>query len=111
MRQLATATKPKIDYSKTNVIYPTTETFGIMCFPNSKKIEELVLKGINVGDKLSSTKDFGVTWPIMVASLGIALVLGFVFCILMRCCSKIIVWALVIGFNLLFLAAALICVK
>lgn len=100
-----------LDYSKTTVIYPTTELFGVICFPDSKKIEAMVMKGVNIGDKLASTKDFSVTWPIMLASLGIALVFGFVFSFLMKFCSKLIVWTLVIGFNLLFLISALICAK
>lgn len=107
-RSLASIT---LDYSKTTVIYPTTELFGVICFPDSKKIEAMVMKGVNIGDKLASTKDFSVTWPIMLASLGIALVFGFVFSFLMKFCSKLIVWTLVIGFNLLFLISALICAK
>jgi len=108
---LATTTTPTIDYAKNTIIYPSKELFGILCFPESKKIEQMVMKGIDLGDKLGDSKDFQVTWPIMLASVAIALLLGLIFCFLVKFCAKIIVWLLVIGFNLSFLAVFIICAK
>lgn len=51
------------------------------------------------------TNDFGKTWEIMVASIFIALVLGFVFMILIRYCAGLITWIFIIVFLLLLVAA------
>ena len=52
--------------------------------------------------------DFSTTWTIMLASVFIALGLGFVFTVLIRFCGGVITWLFVIAFNLMLLCSTVI---
>jgi choline transporter-like protein 2/4/5 len=59
---------------------------------------------LNIDSMSELSNDFSITWEIMVACIFIALVLGFVFMILIRYCAGLITWLFIISFLLLLVA-------
>lgn len=59
---------------------------------------------LNVDSMSEVSNDFSMTWEIMLASVFIALVLGFVFMVLIRYCAGLITWLFIISFLLLLVA-------
>lgn len=61
-------------------------------------------KFINVDKLFSYIGDFVVTWPIMIACIGIALVVGFFYLLIIRCCGGCIAYIVI------FLILGVLCV-
>jgi ABC-type transport system involved in cytochrome c biogenesis permease subunit len=51
------------------------------------------------------SSDFQLTWEVMLMSVGISLVLGFVLMLLIRYCAGVITWLFIISFLLLLVAS------
>lgn len=48
-------------------------------------------------------------WPIILASVFIAMLCGFVYLLYVRLCVGVIIWFSILAYNLLILALAVIC--
>lgn len=48
-------------------------------------------------------------WPIILASVFMAMLLGFIYLIYIRCCVGLVIWLTIIAYNLLILALAILC--
>lgn len=98
-------TTKTIKYTTATVIYPSLPFFGRLCFPDSAKLQAMVSSQLNLSSASKMSADFQHTWEVMLMSIGISLVLGFVLMLLIRYCAGVITWLFIISFLLLLIAA------
>jgi len=79
--------------------YPTQEYFGKFCVP-TQGVSVLVGKGLNFGFFSRAASDLITTWPMILAVGGMALVFGFIYVVLMKYFSGVLIWALLAAFVL-----------
>lgn len=101
-------TTKTINYNKTTVIYPTKPFFGRLCFPDSSNLQAKLSSKLNLSTASKMSSDFQLTWEVMLMSIGISLVLGFVLMLLIRYCAGVITWLFIISFLLLLLTSTVL---
>lgn len=73
--------------------------FGRVCFPSTdfllNKMEGLSSQ-VSLDDLEEWLSDIKITWPIILAAAGFAIVIGFVFMVLTRHCAGVMTWIAII---------------
>jgi len=81
--------------------YQTVETFKRFCLPIGENDKDALLNGgLSLGFFSRAISDLRETWPIILAVGGIALVFGFVYIVLMKYFSGVLIWGLMAVFVL-----------
>lgn len=92
--------------SGNQMIYPTVPKFYRFCMPDPDSLSAIFGTAIKtVNDKMTNLdqlnegiEDIKTCWKVIVGSFGIALVIGFVWMIVMKMCAAIITWAIIFAF-------------
>ena len=94
------------DHCIYNTFIPTVEVLGRFCVP-----KETVMNGANIASSYMPSKwsnmlgtsfgtmigDLVVSWPMLLISCGVALVIGLLFVFFLRLCAGCFVWVMILG--------------
>jgi len=81
-------------------IYNSTAYFGRYCAPvQLMDYSKDALASLSDNDQLDQWfSDVKTAWPVIAVSVGVAFVIGFIYLILLRCCSGVLTWLAIFGF-------------
>lgn len=95
--------------------YPTYSVLDRLCVPNPNMfstvfstVSSSVSSAFQQGDLASFISDISNNWKWLLAALGFAVIVGFIFMFLLRCLAGCIVWVSLLGIIFFFIGLGLI---
>lgn len=79
------------------LIYDTKPVAGRLCVPSSEYLYRKVSPALFEDLGQHHVMDIKRAWPVVLGSLGVAILIGLAFTVLMRLCETFVVWVLLLA--------------